>query len=245
MVTRRRLLVGALMLGAGATLLLAGCDGRTQGKPVRYKMTVEVETPEGLKTGFAVREVEPVVDAHPIAGRGVELRFKGEAVVVDLPGGQSLFALLTGADGDVDYAKQLPGRALGSRLSNEPESEEQYPWRKSAELYPNHPDAIGLKNTNPLPLLVRFGDLSDPTSVEEVKPDDLAASFGAGVKLKRITIEQTDEPVTVGIGKRLGWLEQYWDAMLNGDKIEWMNKSELAAHLASGSFSTMKAKEEK
>lgn len=202
---KRRDVLGGL--AAVGFVLLPGCSGRTQGKPVRYKMTVEVETPEGLKSGFAVREVQPVVDANPIAGRGVELRFKGEAVVVDLPGGQSLFALLTGADGDVDYAKQLPGRALGSRLSNEPESEEQYLWRDSAELWPSHPDTIGLKNTNPLPMLVRFGDLSDPTSVEEVKPDDLAASFGPGVKLKRITIEQTDQPVTTEIGKRLGWLD--------------------------------------
>ena len=57
------------------------------------------------------------------------------------------------------------------------------------------------------PMLVTFGDLDDPTSVERVDPDDLAATFGEGVSLKRITVQVTDDPVTSGIGQRLGWLE--------------------------------------
>ena len=57
------------------------------------------------------------------------------------------------------------------------------------------------------PYLVRFRDLADPKSVEEVKPGDLAASFGKGYALKGLTIQMTDAPVTVGIEKRLGWLE--------------------------------------
>jgi hypothetical protein len=50
---------------------------------------------------------------------------------------------------------------------------------------------------------VTFGDIKDPTSVARVDPDDLAASFGAGVKLKAITVEITDDAVTTGIEKRL------------------------------------------
>lgn len=53
------------------------------------------------------------------------------------------------------------------------------------------------------PMLVTFGDLGDPTSVARVDPDDLAASFGEGVSLKRVTVELTDDPVTKGIEERL------------------------------------------
>ncbi|MCC6479158.1 MAG: hypothetical protein IT552_08115, partial [Sphingomonadaceae bacterium] len=53
------------------------------------------------------------------------------------------------------------------------------------------------------PMLVTFKDLADPTSVEQVDPDDLAASFGRGYRLKSITVQVTDAPVTVGIGDRL------------------------------------------
>ena len=56
------------------------------------------------------------------------------------------------------------------------------------------------------PYFVRFKDIKDPKSVEQVDPDNLAKSFGTGVKLKSLTVQMTDEPVTVGIEKRLGWL---------------------------------------
>ena len=49
-----------------------------------------------------------------------------------------------------------------------------------------------------LPVLVTFDDIADPTSVERVDPADLTASFGPGVELKAVTLEITDEPVTVG-----------------------------------------------
>jgi len=57
-----------------------------------------------------------------------------------------------------------------------------------------------------MPLLVRFRDPNDPKTVERVDPNDLAASFGAGVKLTRATVEITDDPLTTGIEKRLPWL---------------------------------------
>lgn len=54
------------------------------------------------------------------------------------------------------------------------------------------------------PMLVTFGDIDDPTSVERVDTDDLAARFGMGYALERITVQITDDPVTTGIEARLG-----------------------------------------
>ena len=48
------------------------------------------------------------------------------------------------------------------------------------------------------PLLVTFTDINDPKTVKKVDPEDLAAVFGPGVSLKRITLEITDEAVTEG-----------------------------------------------
>jgi hypothetical protein len=56
-----------------------------------------------------------------------------------------------------------------------------------------------------LPVLLRFRDPADPTSVELVDPSSLAASFGPGVRLKRAFIEITDDPITKGIEARLPW----------------------------------------
>lgn len=53
------------------------------------------------------------------------------------------------------------------------------------------------------PLLVTFTDIDDPSSVQRVDPANLAASFGPGIRLKRITVEVSDDDVTTGIEKRL------------------------------------------
>jgi hypothetical protein len=55
-------------------------------------------------------------------------------------------------------------------------------------------------------MFVRFRDINDPNTVERVDPNNLAASFGPGVRLTRATIEITDAPVTTGIEKELEWL---------------------------------------
>src|SRR6266702_5799571 len=59
-----------------------------------------------------------------------------------------------------------------------------------------------------LPVLVRFRDVNDPTSVEQVDPFDLAKSFGQGVRLKQALVEITDDPLTNAIEDRLLWLKQ-------------------------------------
>lgn len=210
MMTRRSVLA---VLGGGISAVLAGCD-RLFPDTYRVRMTVEVETPQGLRQGASVWELAQRIDKRPIAGSGVQLTFRGEAVAIDLASGKTLFALLTSGDGDADYAKLLPGRALGSRLEGESESKEAAPWRKKAELWPKATATLGLARTNPLPMLVTFSDISDPKSVEQVDPANLAASLGAGYRLKAVYIEQTGDPVTTGVGKRLPWISRHPEVSL-------------------------------
>ena len=198
----RRGVFGFVLAGV---LSLGGCDAEPE--TMRYKMTVEVETPQGLKTGFAVRELTYHANDSgwfPLGESRPSLSMQGEAVVIDLALGQTLFALLSGGSGEVDYTKMVPNRALGTPLATERERPKN--GRQSAELWPNHINTIGLMNSNQLPMLVRFGDIGDPKSVEEVKPDALDKAFGPGVRLKRISIAVTYEAVTSRIGKRLSWL---------------------------------------
>ncbi len=68
---------------------------------------------------------------------------------------------------------------------------------------------LHLPERSAYPMMVVFGDLSDPTSVTKVNPDDLAATFGKGVKLKRVTVELTGDPLTTRFEARLRWLSVY------------------------------------
>jgi hypothetical protein len=200
----RRRAFGWTLLGGLAVMATGGCSREERPERLRYQMTIEVETPQGRRTGLAVRELEYFEnekDGFVFGESRPSVNMRGEAIAVNLPDGKVLFALLTGGNGDVDYAKLLPGRALGSRMLNE--KVEQIQWRREAELWPYAVKTIGLERTDPLPMLVTFRNLTDPKSVELVDPDNLAASFGQGVKLRRVTIRTTDEPVTSGIEKRL------------------------------------------
>jgi hypothetical protein len=64
----------------------------------KYRLTVEVETPQGRKAASGVLAV------HPDRGysRGGHTRTVGDAVFVDLGGGNNLVALLAHIDGKLD-----------------------------------------------------------------------------------------------------------------------------------------------
>lgn len=206
MMARRRI----LRLGLCAALSLAGCSN---SETMRYKMTVDVETSEGLKTGYAVRELEFRDRSNFAFGESrPQVKLRGEAVAVDLGGGRTLFALLTGANGDVDYAKRVADRE--GIWVGEPEGpyiQIGTPKARVVQIWPrppfpgrlDHPEDLKRGYAMQHPKLVTFRALDDPKTVILVDPDNLAATFGQGVHLKRITIAATDEPVTIGIEKRL------------------------------------------
>jgi hypothetical protein len=79
----------------------------------RYKLTAEVMTPEGLRTGSSVIEVS-YSSGHPLPnpGRWRADFVTGEAVYVDLGGGKNLFVLL-GADRWERTASRIPSNDEG------------------------------------------------------------------------------------------------------------------------------------
>lgn len=177
----------------------------------RYKVTVTVETPEGIKTGFAVREVSAISGYQSLAGIGgccsIQM-IKGEAVVVDLGKRGVLFAITQGSD---DY--RLVFEAFPLPHSTAPFSDKihYYSHLKNAKVVFNPPRYLSF---------VHFKGINDPKTVEGVSsyddkemPDGYGgiaktteAIFGQGVKIKEVTIEMTDDPVTRQIDKYLPWL---------------------------------------
>ena len=221
------------VLAIASFAAVAGCGLIGNSISYRYRLTVEVETPEGLKTGSSVIEVTET-DQNGINGSHLDIKVKGEAVAVDLPGGQVLFALL-------DKASSAAVDAVEEQLGPVPNDENA--WRNQIRQVKDQtaifelPSSITVrgKDVATYPTLVRFRDLSDPRSVEKVLPTNLASSFGPGVRLKRITIQVTDDDVTEGIEKRLGWLPNYYNKMLDGSRIN--NGRLIANSIDSGSFS--------
>lgn len=197
-------------LVGGVASVLGGCGFIFPLDTFRQRIMVEIDTPSGIRSGYSVVETEVHKGKSWGDASGTQFRVRGEAVAVDLPGGRTLFALLRGAgeaSGDpAAYQTRLISDALraGATPSKAIAFEalslmDTRAAAKDAELSLELPPTL-------YPMLVTFRDIDDPKSVERVNPADLAARFGTGVRLKRITVEVTDDEVTTGIEKWLRWL---------------------------------------
>lgn len=222
-------------------MTLTGCGLLRPAETLRYRLTVEVETAQGLRTGSSVIEVRGVKNPDWVnpEGRGTRASFEGEAAAVDLPGGRTLFALLKSAGGGSDAA-DYPWLAFRDRLKDSKDWLDSMRrlrgWQGEVVPMPATETVLGNggATVSALPLLVTFRNIRDPKSVERVDPEALDASFGPGVRLRRITVEITGDVVTRDIDRRLGWLGEYRGRMLDGQRLN--NSLSLANNLTPGSF---------
>jgi len=195
----------------------------------RYRLALEVQVGDRVVTGSSVIQVVyTYVRRISLDGQEYQARLTGQAVAVDLGPPGILFALLkgnggpTGGHAEPKYlARYIFGEAPG----------------KSAppETLPRMTGAKAEVPSDLLPLLIRFGNIRDPHTVQEVDPDDLGRSFGPDVRLKHTTIELvpagvwpfnslglswpielTGVPTTKGIEKTLPWLEALHGSYLSG-----------------------------
>jgi hypothetical protein len=171
----------------------------------KFRLTVEVDTPEGTKSASGVLAVHP---DRGYSRRGQTVT-RGDAVFVDLGGGKNLVALLAHIDKTVDleginYVALRAYRAAGRN--------------------PSFSDMSGMNGAVAatgalIPVLVTFADPGNPATARTVAPDDLEAVFGKGYRLHGVTAEVVPngfwpldfggplgEPVTRGIEAKLKWL---------------------------------------
>ena len=172
----------------------------------KYRLTIELETPEGRKSASGVLAV------HPDRGysRGGHTRTVGDAVFVGLGSGRNLVALLAHVDknlvlDDVNYvALRAYNEAAGKRVS----------FNEMSRLTGIAPVKGAL-----IPVLVTFADPANPGTARAVAPDDAEAVLGKGYRLKGLTAEVVPngywpldlggvlgEAVSRGIQSKLPWL---------------------------------------
>ena len=186
--------------------LVIGDQIRINRPAHKYRLVVEVETPEGTKSASSVVAVHP---DRSYSRRG-QTRTVGDAVFVDLGSGKNLVALLAHVDNklvleDVNYvALRAYNEAAGKRVSfNE--------MSRLTGIAPVKGDLI--------PVLVTFADPANPATARAVAPDDAEAVLGKGYRLQGLTAEVVPngywplnfggvlgEAVSRGIQSKLPWL---------------------------------------
>jgi hypothetical protein len=194
------------VLALGVAIALNACE-RTDS--IRYRMTVEVDTPIGLRTGSSVIEVSTWRGPRWGDAPGISSKRRGEAVAVVLPGGQTLFALLRGEDGGPNYYDRLLSRALENGAESTPPMPRIFKpteWKEEEQALQALKPTVVLPRAQ-YPTFIWFHDVHEPRSIEEIDPDHLSDRFGSGVRLRRITLTVTDDEVTTGLARHLPWLD--------------------------------------
>ncbi|MES2913660.1 MAG: hypothetical protein V4753_00965 [Pseudomonadota bacterium] len=199
----KKVLVIAAII-AVAFLALRGCFG---GRTISWnqRLTLVIETPQGEVRGSAVTRVTKTETSGSLVlpeARGVRSKVTGEAVVVEVAPGKFLFALLSGTNEEKRDATHwvYPAYQLSEAGSY---------GGAMMKLQSKPYDTPVLVPPEGWPMLVTFDDIAKPETVRRVNPEDLAAVFGEGVRLKAVTLKITDESVTEGrVEAVLPWLEK-------------------------------------
>ena len=195
-------LVGPLLLLAA---LVVGDQIRINRPNHKYRLTVDVETPEGVKSASGIMAVHP----DRSYSRGGKTTTKGDAVFVDLGGGKNLVALLAHVDkslelDEINYVALRAYKAAGQNVTFNQLSRAT--------------GAVPVKG-EVIPVLVSFTDPADPATARLVPSDGIEAVLGQGVRLRGISAEVVPngvwpldfggplgDPVTRGIEAKLPWL---------------------------------------
>lgn len=196
--------------------ILTGCSG-SLSETIRYRLTVNVEVDGKLLSDSGVLQVKQS-DTTPILGSmgGAGNEVTGEAVAIDLGSKGILFALLRGPQtGFGGSDRGAPAWLLFHTFANLSKSETG-PLSKVRLLRDLRPRKV--LDIDEIPMLVHFRDLNDPKSVVQDDPTDLGATLGAGVALREVVIEVTDESITTGIEAKLAWLKTI-EGQLDGSRL--------------------------
>ena len=179
-----------------------------------FRLTVEIETPEGVKSASSVLKAVYVESPKWVPqNTSLSSGLHGEAVFVDLGGGKNVVALLAlGANGEVWMGPDLAARAL---RGEGPEKILNSFWYRDA---PHWTGSAELKG-DLLPTLATFASPTKPETARIIRPNQLESELGPSYRLRRIWIEMTSDGISQLLHTALEWLDQrgsddtFWRAL--------------------------------
>lgn len=192
----------ALGVPVGLAILVAACFWLNfYDVHVRYRLTVEVQDGDQIKIGSSV--IEAAYDIQPTwswSGPGNRTIVVGYAPTVDLGERGLLFLTFSNATRTgVQIVERnnyvfcaandmycLPFEAYGEPGTGVATDYSKRKVPLDGLLRQSGPRIVPFAA---LPKLLRFRDINDPRTLTELSPNDLAASFGPGVELKRVTLQ--------------------------------------------------------
>lgn len=177
----------------------------------KYRLTVDVETPAGVKSASGILSVRPNRNYGGTGSGSSVPQTKGDALLVELGAGKGLAVLLAyGEDGSsFEETSFLPTRLYGAR--------DRRVGFRDIKTFAGAP-ALPVPEER-RPVFVAFADVNDPSSARRVDPNELETALDKGYRLGGLSLEivpngfwpidfggALGEPVTRGIETKLPWL---------------------------------------
>ena len=198
MTTWGKILATAALLGVGLMLSQCGEPSAT----VRYRVIATAEVDGQRVEGSTVMEVNYQRVKHSLIGAGGATQLYGEALILDLKGGGTVFLLPVWYHEKTELVQLYEFgilRTFGVKNSVGGLEDDDFARLRQAK---------GRKPLSPrLPLFVAFKDEKIPNTIYEVDPQHMGSAF-PGVRFIGLDIEITDAPVTKVLKQRLPWLDR-------------------------------------
>ncbi|MBL8600038.1 MAG: hypothetical protein JNL14_20060 [Devosia sp.] len=182
-------------------VLLGACSSEHASVDVRYSLDVAFDVDGERVVGSSVYDL--VMSSGGGSGDGtisrVVTKFKGEAIVVPFSGRPTLVILMT--SGNKDAFRELFLYACGINIAKD-ETLQSYFGRIAAVRGPCEVKLEWLK-------ILGIGDPSDPKAFRLADSNDLAPTFGSGIRIVSASVSKSDQPVTSGIRAMFPWIPRH------------------------------------
>jgi hypothetical protein len=199
---------------------------------IRYRLTVIVETPEGLRSGSSVIEVQPILGTgfpFPEAS-GVTINVNGEATPVKLAGNAYVFAVIKWENSSDAHRSMLEASYTDKMPPDKPlDTDHPHQWHTDRISALAKSRGVRIVPKSHHPFLAYFGDASNPSTYRPVPNNDLAAVV-PGLRLVGMTVEMTDAPATHKIISILPWLNKIEHGYLARDIRQYLDDRQANGH---------------
>jgi hypothetical protein len=156
-----------------------------------YEVAVEIETPEGIMTGYGYVGCSITVDMYDARARWCKNDADLPVVTVDL-GEKGVLTILTahpdGKEGYLPEFAETVAKMAGHLPNMTEETAKQMPYNAWVDLnflFWTEPTEVPVEA---LPLMVVARDAADPTTSERVEQGDLGTLLGPGYQLSHVTV---------------------------------------------------------
>ena len=229
---RRRKLLGQMsgIMAASFAMAAGGCS--SSPRILRYRFVVEMETPEGLKSGMTVVEAKTVFFDSLLGDRSGATYIYGDAPLIDL--GERGVVVPTLAKDPIRIKSHTPLGAFEELHKDlrDPNGDTPRSLDRLAQV-----QGVTEIPLEMLPMLVWFPDRNNPESVRRLEPLNVEAQLGASYRLKRATVEVTKDVPQETIAKALQWLAGRKSAeWIVANKEKYLKDVPIERTLAVGAF---------